>query len=378
MMDFFLCTFVAYTFINAMKYYKQTLYILCGLLLTTVGLLVYLLYLSGVENQEKDKQTAEVLLKHVAGIWLKCESEKWEIPFYSVGAGTKKKKRTKRHLVLSEGEFTVEVDSLKDERSIFIPETSENSCIRTLFMIGEPSVEELNKLWQECLDNRLSGYNCGLKLVYKLPNGKEGCSRAFTGNLTFDSPIHKLGNYYLDDMYYIEVSAYLSTPSVWRCLGWGDMKVVLFMVVVVACIISIILIWIKNGKKLNGDEYLSLGDEAQSSSIVCCIADAEYQVGEILWNEKEKKITFRDISLHCSNQPGNLLSAFIRAEGFFLSNTQISEICNWNPDDIGVSVKRRSAMAQLRRLLMSDESHVNVKSGKNEMKENGYYLCIEK
>ena len=174
------------------------------------------------------------------------------------------------------------------------------------------------------------------------------------------------------------MSAYLSTPSVWRCLGWGDMKVVLFMVVVVACIISIILIWIKNGKKLNGDEYLSLGDEDQSSSIVCCIADAEYQVGEILWNEKEKKITFRDISLHCSNQPGNLLSAFIRAEGFFLSNTQISEICNWNPDDIGVSVKRRSAMAQLRRLLMSDESHVNVKSGKNEMKENGYYLCIEK
>lgn len=60
MMGFFLCTFVAYTFINAMKYYKQTLYILCGLLLTTVGLLVYSLYLSGVENQEKDKQTAEM------------------------------------------------------------------------------------------------------------------------------------------------------------------------------------------------------------------------------------------------------------------------------------------------------------------------------
>lgn len=131
-------------------------------------------------------------------------------------------------------------------------------------MIGEPSVEKLNKLWQECLDNRLSGYNCGLKLVYKLPNGREECSRAFTGNLTFDSPIHKLGNYYLDDMYYIEVFAYLSAPSVWRCLGWGDMKVVLFMVVVVACIISIILIWMKNGKKLNDNEYLLLGDEAQS------------------------------------------------------------------------------------------------------------------
>lgn len=67
---------------------------------------------------------------------------------------------------------------------------------------------------------------------------------------------------------------------------------------------------------MNDNEYLPLGDEAQSSSIVCCIADGEYQVGEILWNEKEKKITFRDISLHCSNQPGNLLSAFIRAEGF--------------------------------------------------------------
>lgn len=78
MMGFFLCTFVAYRFINAMKYYKQTLYILCGLLLTTVGLLVYLLYLSGVENQEKDKQTAEMLLKDAAVGWASQEFDKLE------------------------------------------------------------------------------------------------------------------------------------------------------------------------------------------------------------------------------------------------------------------------------------------------------------
>lgn len=70
--------FVAYTFINAMKYYKQTLYILCGLLLTTVGLLVYLLYLSGVENQEKDKQTAEMLLKDAAVGWQVRSLINWE------------------------------------------------------------------------------------------------------------------------------------------------------------------------------------------------------------------------------------------------------------------------------------------------------------
>lgn len=85
MMGFFLCTFVAYTFINAMKYYKQTLYILCGLLLTTVGLLVYLLYLSGVENQEKDKQTAEMLLKDAAVGWASQEFDKLGIPYSASG-----------------------------------------------------------------------------------------------------------------------------------------------------------------------------------------------------------------------------------------------------------------------------------------------------
>ena len=71
-----------------MKYYKQTLYILCGLLLTTVGLLVYSLYLSGVENQEKDKMTAEMLLKDAATAWVSQELEQQRIPFYSVGGNS--------------------------------------------------------------------------------------------------------------------------------------------------------------------------------------------------------------------------------------------------------------------------------------------------
>ncbi len=358
-----------------MKCYRSIIWILGGLLILTLGLLAYFVYESGTENQRRDKLTAEVLLKHVAGIWLKCEFEKGEIPFYSVDAGTKKKKRTKRHLMLAEGVFTIEVDSLKDARSIFIPEASENGFIRTLFMTGEPSIEELNKLWQESLNNRLSGYNCGLELVYKFPNGRKGHQSAFTGDSTFYFSKYKLGDYYLDDMYYLEVSTYLSTPSVWRCAGWEDEKILLCMVVFLACIVCIILIWNKNRKMPDSSVPLSLDDETQLAD-VCCIVNSEYQIGEILWNEKEKEITFRGSALHCPNQSCKLLSAFIRAEGFFLSNIQISEICNWNPDDIGVGVKRRAAMAQLRRLLMSEESHVNVKSGKNEMKENGYYLCI--
>lgn len=356
-----------------MKYYRQTLYALCGLLLLTVGLLVYLLYVSGTENQKKEKLTAEVLLKHCAGIWLESELAKEGIPQYSVDNGTKKERRTKRYLMLAEGGFTIEVDSLKDERSLFIPESSENGCIRILFMIGKPSIKNLNRLWQESLDNKLSGYNCGLELVYQFPNGRKGNQSAYTGDSTLYSSRHKLGDYYLDDMYYLEVAAYLSMPPVWRCVSWGDMKILLCMVVVLACIVCIILIWIKNRTMPDCSVPLPQDNEAD---LVRCITDGKYQIGrEIFWNEKEKTITFRGSTQHCPNQSCILLSAFVRAEGSFISNTQISEICSWNPGDTGVSFRRRSAMTQLRRYVLKDkESHVSVKSEKNEMGENGYCL----
>ena len=117
MMGFFLCTFVAYTFINAMKYYKQTLYILCGLLLITVGVLVHSLYLSGVENQEKDKQTAKMLLKDAAVGWVSQEFDNLGVP-YSASGDKNEVKNPQRRMITATGTLVVNVDSVKEQKRL--------------------------------------------------------------------------------------------------------------------------------------------------------------------------------------------------------------------------------------------------------------------
>ena len=153
MMGFFLCTFVAYTFINAMKYYKQTLYIL---LLTTVGLLVYSLYLSGVENQEKDKMTAEMLLKDAATAWVSQELEQQRIPFYSAG-GNNEEKISKRRIVTATGPLIVEIDSVKETKRLLSSDFLA-SMARYLLMSGVSSIDGLNEQWQKKLNASLPHY----------------------------------------------------------------------------------------------------------------------------------------------------------------------------------------------------------------------------
>lgn len=355
-----------------MKYYKHILFIL---LLLIIGLLLYLLFENGTDNQLKHKQTATVMLKDAAGVWLKNELEKEGIPLYSVDPG--KKRKTVRYLTLADGRYQMEVDSLKDIRCLFTPEASENGCVRTLYMINEPAIEGLTRLWQERLNIGLSDYKCGLGLTYKFPNGKSGNQSAFISDAAFLSVANKLGDFYLDDMYYLKVAAYLYGPSVWRCADWKDFKIILCLVVIGISIILIVFRLNRKRSQHESNELLPIIPDVKPADIVCCIADGEYQIGEILWNENEDTITFRGKVVNCSEQPSNLLSAFIREEGYFLSNTQISKICNWNPGDIGVGRKRRTAMFNLRRLLMSEKSHVFVEAGKNELKENGYYLLIK-
>ncbi len=44
--------------------------------------------------------------------------------------------------------------------------------------------------------------------------------QTIAGNLSLCLPENKLGDYYLDNMYFLEVKAYLSAPSVWWCADW--------------------------------------------------------------------------------------------------------------------------------------------------------------
>ena len=388
MMDFFLCTFVAYTFINAMKYYKQTLYILCGLLLTTVGLLVYLLYLSGVENQEKDKQTAEMLLKDAAVGWASQEFDKLGIP-YSAEGGNNEVKRSKRRTVTAAGVLIVEIDSVKEAKRLFSSDLLA-SMVHYLFKSSDLPIDELNELWQEKLNASLPHYYSALEFIPQMPNAEKSSRRTIVGNATFCLPENKLGDYYLDHMYFLEVKAYLSVPSVWWCVDWKRMDIIgcIGGLIMGICIMVFLLIY--NRSEVMGDkveilpsdflvhpnEVLSSDKTVLEDTVVCSLGNSIYRLREIIFNEFEMTITFREQVKQCPKQPYKLLSAFIHAEDHFLSNSRIIEICGWNLTDIGVSSKKRTAIAQLRKLLESNESCVKIVAVQNEEYGEGFKLLI--
>ncbi len=390
MMDFFLCTFVAYTFINAMKYYKQTLYILCGLLLTTVGLLVYLLYLSGVENQEKDKMTAEMLLKDAATAWVSQELEQQRIPFYSAG-GNNEEKISKRRIVTATGPLIVEIDSVKETKRLLSSDFLA-SMARYLLMSGVSSIDGLNEQWQKKLNASLPHYYSAFEFIPQMSNNEENLKQTLAGNQTFCLPENKLGDYYLDNMYFLEVKAYLSAPSVWWCADWRRMDIVLYIggLILGICILAFLLIYNRNripndkvdvlpsAVLLQYDDFLSTDKIVSEDEVVCSLGNAKYQLREILFNEKEMTITYKGQMKQCSKQPYKLLSAFIHAKDHFLSDGRIAEICDWNLDDIGLEGKRKTAISKLRRLLESDNSRVNIVRMRNEKDEVGFVLLLTK
>ena len=390
MMGFFLCTFVAYTFINAMKYYKQTLYILCGLLLTTVGLLVYSLYLSGVENQEKDKQTAEMLLKDAALGWASQEFDKLGIP-YSAEGGNNEVKRSKRRTVTATGVLIVEIDSVKEAKRLFSSDLLA-SMVHYLFKSSDLPIDELNELWQEKLNASLPHYYSALEFIPQMPNAEKSFRRTIVGNATFCLPENKLGDYYLDNMYFLEVKAYLSVPSVWWCVDWKRMDIVLYVggLILGICTLVFLLIYnrvrVPNDKVdvlpsavlLQYDDFLSTDKIVSEDEVACSLGNAKYQLCEILFNEREMTIIYKGQTKQCSKQPYKLLSAFIHAKDHFLSDGRIAEICDWNLDDIGLEGKRKTAMSKLRSLLESDNSHVNIVRMRNEKDEVSFVLLLTK
>lgn len=351
-----------------MKHYKQILCVLGGVLVLTLGVLAYWVYQSGTEEQRKDKLKAEMLLKYAAETWVNQEFEKLGVP-YSSGGGKGKAKSLKRRIVIAEGDFVVDVDSAKEEKCLFDSDML-NGKSNFLFLLGKPSIDGLNKQWQEYLDNGFPHYRSALKLVAKMPPSNKG-EVFFSDDSIFSSSKNKLGNYYLDNMYYLELSAYLLMPPVWQSADWSQINIIVCIVILLLCLSLIFFVYTSNKR------VKSISVPLLSDGVISSVTKDIYQIGNVQFNEKDMTVTFRDNTVHCTKQTYKLLSAFVHAEGHFLSNTKITEICDWVPGDVGISERRRAAMAQLRKVLNSKESYVNLKYGKNEMREDGFYLILE-
>ncbi|MFR5760062.1 MAG: hypothetical protein ACLUE2_22380 [Bacteroides cellulosilyticus] len=121
--------------------------------------------------------------------------------------------------MLAEGETVVAVDSIKEGKRL-IASHSLSAKIRFLFLVDKAVFSVLNELWQEDLDDSHTYCSGALMLQSELPGDRKG-KKFMAGDSTLMADKFKLGTYYLDDMYFLELTAYLSLPSPWLCADWG-------------------------------------------------------------------------------------------------------------------------------------------------------------
>lgn len=356
-------------FIRMMKYDRYILCALWGALLLMVGTLAFQVHESGVEGRRMRKEKAEVALKSAAELWVNREFDKLGIPYSSKGGGSTMNSK-KRRMVLAKEEIAVEVDSVKEAKRLF---TSYVLGVKAgaLFLLGTPAVDILNELWQKDVNSIQSDCFGALILQSYLPGEKKG-ERFLVGDSTLMLEKYKLGTYYLDNMYFLELTAYLAIPSPWLCANWGENGIAVCFVMVAFILFALILFFLRNRIKRNSN------DTNSSDDIVVCISEKKYKIGGLVFDEEACTLTFEDKGrVDCPKQSYKILSAFIHAEKHFLTNDRIVEVCGWNPNERGVDVRKRMAVSQLRKLLDSEKSHVKLESGENEKKERGVSLIIE-
>lgn len=352
-----------------MKHYKLICYILGGALFFSLGTLIYRGYESGLEGRERCKQKAEASLKSAAELWVNREFDKLGIPYSSSG-GEPDVKSKKRRLMLAEGEKVVEVDSVK-EAKLLVTSWVLSSKAHVLLLLNTPSVDLFNELWQKDMNGKQSYCTSALVLQSELPGDRKG-GKFMAGDSTLMTDKFKLGTYYLDDMYFLELTAYLSVPSPWFCVDWGKNGIIACFAAAALCLCAFVLLFLHNRKKEDNDEANS------SDDVVLHISEKKYKIGGVIFDEEACTLTFEDKVVNCTGQAYKLLSAFIHTKNHFLSNDRVVAICGWCPQHTGIDGKRRVTISHLRTLLDSEKSHVKIESGKNKQNELGFYLFVEK
>lgn len=347
-----------------MKHYRQIFYALIGVLVLTFGILVFLVYQSGVEGRERYKMKAESLLKFTAELWVHQEFEKLGIPYSSSGGEPVVESRIRR-MVFAKDTIAVEVDSVKEAKLLFTS-WALNARSKFILLLKDSSICVLGRQWQESLHEMKFPDGCVLELFNEQPDENKQ-KRIVAGDSILISEANILDEYYLDNMYFFRLVSYLSVPSIWKCADWGETGIVLCYIVIALVFLTIVSLLLYNLKKERGPRPSAL------NNIVTCMGEGKYKIGDLVFDEKERTLTFNDSTItNLSAQPYKLLSSLIHTENCFLSYEQVTTICGWNAGDEGLGDKRRMSFNNLRKLLDIKKSHVSLVSEK----EKGVYLTI--
>lgn len=342
-----------------MKYYRQTKYLLLFFFIVNLVVLSYFIYQSGVNNQVENKKRAEERLKDVSELWVSHEFDKLNMPFSSNGDLGR---RSKRFLTTAEGTITVEVDSVKENMRLF--SFSASSRALALYLGNHLFLDSLNNCWQKSLGHGLEKYNCALSARISGLLHKED-TLFVGGDAALCVPRNLLKTYYWDDMYLIEVKAYLRAPSFVACVDWRHSSILNSLIFGLLALGGLIYMQNNYSHENHNDEVKDKDD------LIYKISEDLYQIGEAVFEEKTGTFTCLKYSSIYSPQPHKLLIAFVQAPQHFLSNDEIAEICEWSVEDVGINERRRAAIKLLRKQLKSEESRICVEFVKGR---NGYRM----
>ena len=359
-----------------MKQIRLECYILGGVIFFSLGLFIFggvfvsKAYENGMKAREQYRVQAVPALKDATELWVNREFEEQNIPhaFYRSKESPKYKKK---RMIQENGLVEVVIDSLKEEKRLLTSHIL-STRIQYLLYKNQIHLDLLNSIWQRHL-----GEACSSTLMLKsnFQDNKKG-KEYIAGDSVLLTDKYKLDTYYLDEMYFYELTAYLRLPSPWQCASWLTKESKLYLMGIIFCIfvlVSLLLIHISKKRHKNKEMKISENYVLSSQN------NKRHQIGGIIFEEVTGMLFMeKQEPIKCSMQPYTLLSAFIHAENHFLSNERIIEICGWNPKDSGIDSRRRMAMSQLRKLIDSKNTHVQIVSGTDENKNNGFYLIVEK
>lgn len=305
------------------------------------------LYCSGRQGQNKVKGQAIEALQEVAVRVINRETE--GLPYSVRRGGTMGKKYTKRRLITAEGDFEIQIDSLKEAHALFPLESNTATASSLLDGRQQFPLEDIREEWAKAMEAEVAAGAYALQLEVH-PLGRDSVRNAFAGERVLCVPPHRLGSYYLDGMYTMTLHAYLCV-GFWASVGWTSP---LLMAVYLFCLLLLAGFGGWARRFLHRPVPCGLDQSAPPASV--------YTFGNSSFDVRSRMLICNGVEIpNLSQQPAKLLSAFLQAEDHFLYNDEIAAICGWSLEDAGLKERRKVAISSLRKLLAPD-AQVEIKS----------------
>lgn len=319
-----------------MNYYNKILILWICAIAAVALFWGVVIYENGSLGEIKLKKEATQTLREVSELVVSHDFERLGLSYSRWGA---KKKHTKRLAITEKGKFEVLVDSLKEAQGLY-PLEAIGYKADMLNCYGKFPLERILYDWKKRMGERCSKTEYALSLNIN-PLGTDAVQEYLTGNKTICLSQHKLGTYYLNEMYTMTLTVYM-LPTFWSCVDWTAPLLMLTSCILFALLLGL-LFWIRV-------------QHSRNEKTINTLPQGTYQFGKYIFDIVKHTLTYKNEEISCTPQAAKLLFAFATAPDYLLTNDNIAATCGWSLGDDGLNERRRKAINLLRKLFEADDS----------------------